>query len=198
MPPFLLVILGRFPYTRARTVALPAMLCYNTGMKTNVYACYLPGSTAPDYIGSHAAEVPERKSAQRWRYAHCVYLGAGAWLCPDGRLDIPRICKEHSAWAQHLMTLAPEALRAIRIDILATVEPGERWKAEARAIRHYRPPFNRLQPQTEIERKVKFNAYHRAYRTGYYARNPDKAARKREADKLRARAKRALAKEAVA
>ena len=96
------------------------------------------------------------------------------------------------------MTLAPEALRAICIEILATVEPGERWKAEARAVRQYRPPFNRLQPQTEADRKAKHNAYHRSYSKGYYARNPDKAARKREADKLRARARRAQAKEAVA
>ena len=167
-------------------------------MKTNVYACFLPGSQAPDYIGSHAAEAPERNYALKWRYAHGVYLGAGAWLYPDGRLEIPRLCKEHSAWAQHLMTLAPEALRAIRIEILASVEPGERWKAEARAIRQYRPPYNRMQPQTEVERKAKWNAYHRAYSKGYYARNPDKAARKREADKLRARARRARAKEAVA
>lgn len=167
-------------------------------MKTHIYAVYLPGSATPDYVGSHAAEPSPRSPAGAWRYAHCRYVGAGAWVFPGDRLSIPRLCAEHSPWAAKLASLSPADLQGLRVDVLATVDAGERWVAEAVAIRAHAPPFNKaLRDGPEVKR-ARHNAYHRGYRAGYYERNPDKAQAKRDADKARIAARRAAAKVAVA
>ena len=171
-------------------------------MKTQVYACYLPGSESPDYIGSHKTEAPERNSALKWKYANRRYLGQGTWISPENGeiLGMPKL-NAQTPWGLRLLSMSPEERKAIRIETLAVVDTLDRWKAEAQAVRDYRPPFNVMIPATAEVKRRKWNAYHAAYSKVYYQRNPDKAAAKRGKDKLRARARRAerkAAKEAVA
>ena len=182
------------PYTRCFGVARPTMLCYDTGMKTTIiYACYLPGSPEPAYIGSHNSEPPARSSALAWRYANCRYVGQGAWVQPDGSLQIPRN-NTKTPWGRWLLGLTAAQLAAIRVATLATVPEAERWDAEAAALREYKPPFNAMLPQTLDVKRAKHNAYHAAYRVGYYKDNPAKAQAKRDKDRIRNAAKRAAAK----
>lgn len=157
---------------------------------TSIYACYLPGSTLPDYIGSHNSTPPPRNPALKWRYANCTYLGQGAWRDPDGKIEIPR--QNHATlWARTLLDMSPQDCLAIRVETLSTVDASQRWAAEAEAIRAYKPPFNALLPQTANQRRLKHNDYHRAYRQGYYARNPAKLEAKRKQDRERKQAQRA-------
>lgn len=90
-----------------------------------------------------------------------------------------------------MLELSPAERLALRIDIIATVPTFDRWRCEAEAIRKHNPPYNKvLSPDAAEAARLRFNAYHRAYRVGYYASNPDKAAAKRLADKVRAKTKR--------
>ena len=169
-------------------------------MKTLIYACYLPGSERPDYIGSHNAEAPDRSAALKWRYANMRYLGQGAWIDKETgvMMRMPRINRS-TLWGARLLTMSPAAMLSIRVEILAEVDAGERWRAEAAAIREHKPPFNTMcvnLPDTKAEKRAKLNAYQKKYMPIYLATHPEFAARKREADKLRNRAKRAAAKEA--
>ena len=163
-------------------------------MKTTIiYACYLPGSSKPDYIGSHNAEPPGRNYALAWRYANCRYLGQGAWVHPDGRLMIPRN-NAKTAWGRWLLGLTAAELAATRVEPLAVVPVSERWDAEAAALREHRPPFNDLVPATLTAKRAKWAAYQRTYRKGYLDANPDKAQAKRDKDRARIAAKRAASK----
>jgi hypothetical protein len=172
-------------------------LCYSIGMRTNIYAVYLPGSERPDYVGSHLAESPTNSRHMGFMYKHHTYVGAGAWVSRTGSLKIPNSCAVRP-WGALLLAMAPHDRLALRVETLEVVNVSERWKAEARAIRQYAPPFNVALKEGPQVRRERWNAYHRGYRKGYYERNPDKAAAKRESDKLRARAKRAAAKGLVA
>ena len=93
-----------------------------------------------------------------------------------------------------MLGMTAAQLAAIRVETLATVPEGERWAAEAAALREHNPPFNALLPQTADRKRRKHNAYHNAYRVGYYAANPAKADAKRAKDRARLAAKRAAAK----
>lgn len=168
------------------------MLCDNAGMKTHVYACYLPGSACPDYVGSHNADPKPGSCALAWRFNNLRYLGQGAWIYPaTGELmTMPRLNKT-TPWGALLVAMSPAERLAIRVVILETVESCDRWQAEARALRALRPRFNELLPVDADTKRLKHNAYHRSYAKGYYARNPAKAVAKREADKLRSRERRA-------
>jgi hypothetical protein len=169
-------------------------------MKTHIYAVYLPGSERPDYVGSHAAEPPERSTAMQWRYKHCRYVGQGAWVDSDGLMTIPRNNK-FTPWGVRLLELTPFERQTLRVDILATVDESDRWNAEAQALRDWQPPYNKLGLGAPSEQLQRRNAYMRMYLAQYLKRNPEKAAAKREADKARASAKRAAqraAKEAIA
>lgn len=95
-----------------------------------------------------------------------------------------------------MVSMPPTDRLLIRVETLATVEESERWEVEASIIRQYKPPFNAMIPADAATRKAKWNAFCRSYLPRYYAAHPEKAAAKREADKLRARARRAAAKEA--
>lgn len=168
-------------------------------MKTLIYACFLPGSTSPDYIGSHKAEPPARNCALRWRYAHGRYMGAGCWLFPaPAGLQAPKTCLDRSPWAQKLASMSHEELVSVRIDTLTEVDSGERWTAEADAIRRHQPPYNVMSRMSKEQRRANFNAYMRQYTKAYLAANPDKAEAKRAKDRERQRARRAKAKQAVA
>lgn len=170
------------------------MLCDNTTMQTtHIYACYLPGTDTPAYIGSHNAEPPARSAALAWRYANCRYVGQGGWVSPDGRLAIPRR-NASTAWGRWLLGMTAAQLAAIRVETLATVPEGERWAAEAAALREHNPPFNDLLPATADSKRAKWAAYQRGYRKAYLAANPNKAQAKRAKDRARLAAKRAAAK----
>jgi hypothetical protein len=167
-------------------------------MKTTIYACYLPGSTTPDYIGSHQAEPPARSDALKWRYANCRYMGQGAWIDPTtGALITMPVINSKTLWGAYLLSLSPAQLLAVRIEVLASVESGMRWKTEARFLRNHRPRFNALLPQSAEVKRQKWNAYCKSYRPAYYARNPDKAQAKRDKDRARIAAKRAALKAAT-
>lgn len=174
------------------------LLCYALRMKTTtIYACYLPGSTQPDYIGSHATTPPDRSGALKWRYDNCIYLGQGAWIdkATGALIGMPRL-NQKTQWGATLMLMTPAQRLAIRIETLAQVEPGERWKVEARALRLHTPPFNALLPQTAEAKRQKLNAFQRGYRKGYYERNPAKADAKRAKDRIAAKTRRDIAKAA--
>ena len=165
---------------------------------TTIYAAYLPGSTSPDYIGSHQAEPPARSDALKWRYANARYLGAGAWIDPSTGEWIarPPANAATTRWGAYLLSLSPAQLLAIRMAPLASVEAADRWKIEAQLLRLHRPPFNALLPKPAEAKRTKWNAYCKSYLPGYYARNPDKLEAKRTKDRERAAAKRAAAKQA--
>lgn len=166
-------------------------------MKTQIYACYLPGSETPDYIGSHKAAAPARDYSRLWKYAHCAYLGQGAWIHKETGeiIGFPNNSKG-TPWGSLLYNMSQEERKAIRIETLATVDTVDRWKEEAQAIRKHKPKYNTLQPMTEEAKRGKYNAYHNGYRVGYYERNPAKLESKRKADRERLKAKRSKAKEA--
>ena len=164
-------------------------------MKTHIYACYLPGSNTPDYIGSHNAAAPDRCFALAWRYEHCTYLGQGAWLSKeDGSLiGFPKI--NHSTlWGARLLAMSPQERLSIRVEVLQVTQDADRWVAEARAIHLHQPPFNASLKAGPEVRIAKRNAYHRGYRKAYLERNPEKLEAKRAADRARCAAKRAQAK----
>jgi hypothetical protein len=163
---------------------------------TTIYACYLPGSTTPDYIGSHASTPPPSSSALQWRYEQCTYLGQGCWIDKDGIIvTIPRNNRD-TEWGKLLLLMSAAERLAIRIGTLALVEDADRWKTEAQLLRDHRPRFNALLPQTAEEKRVKWNAYCRINSKRYYTAHPDKAQAKRDKDRARIAAKRAAAKAA--
>jgi uncharacterized protein YktA (UPF0223 family) len=163
---------------------------------TTIYACYLPGSTTPDYIGSHASTPPPSSSALQWRYEQCTYLGQGCWIDKEGIIvTMPRNNRD-TEWGKLLLLMSAAERLAIRIDTLALVENTERRKTEAQLLRDHRPRFNALLPQAAEEKRLKYNAYQRSYQRSYLARNPEKLAAKRAADRERIAAKRAAAKAA--
>lgn len=165
-------------------------------MKTTIYACYLPDSTTPDYVGSHMTEPPDRSAALQWRYANCTYLGQGVWIDKAGILvSIPRANRE-TPWGRALLLMSAAERLAIRVETVAEVETSERWKTEAHFLREYRPRFNALLPQSANDKRAKWNMYCRSYRKDYLARNPEKAAAKRIKDRERIAARRAAAKQA--
>lgn len=168
-------------------------------MKTNIYACYLPGSLTPDYIGSHNEAAPARCCALAWRYVHCVYVGQGTWIDKaNGELVGMPPANRSTLWGARLVSMTPSERLAIRIEILESVDQGERRNREALAIRAHMPPFNKALKDGPEEKRAKLAAYMRGYLRGYLDRNPDKAQAKREADRARIRGKREKAKEAVA
>ncbi len=164
-------------------------------MKTTIYACYLPGSSSPDYIGSHSSQ-PHNSGAARWRYEHCSYLGQGCWIDKEGIIIAMPRNNRNTEWGKLLLLMSAAERLAIRIEILDQVDTADRWKAEAQALRTHTPPYNRLIPQCPDDRRLKYNAYQRAYQRAYLARNPDKLEAKRRADRERIAAKRAAAKQA--
>jgi len=166
-------------------------------MKTLIYACYLPGSERPDYIGSHQAEPTPGSQHMAWKYQYSTYIGAGAWVSRSGCLRIPNSCATRP-WGALLKSMSVIDLRNIRVETLAIVDKSERWKAEAQAIRAHKPPFNVILKAEPEERKAKWNAYQRGYRKAYLDRNPDKAQAKRDKDRARIQVKRAAIKQAVA
>lgn len=163
---------------------------HTTPHTTIIYAAYLPGSTTPDYIGSHASNPPARNYSLQWRYAHLRYLGQGAWIDPEGLLHMPT-ANHATKWGRLLASMSAAERLAIRIETLSIVPTPQRWKAEAVALRTYKPPYNVMLPQTAQSRKAKWAAYQRAYRPTYMQTHPEKLQAKRLADKLRIRAKRA-------
>jgi len=166
-------------------------------MKTTlIYAVYLPGSSSPDYIGSHLASPPDnRLSALKWRYTRCIYLGQGCWVNKDdGHIESMPALNYTTPWGAQLLSMSPAQRLALRIDTLAVVDASHRWQAEALALRTHKPPFNAMLPQTLDAKRRKLNAYHNVYRVGYYKANPDKAQAKRDKDRARIAAKRAQAK----
>ena len=164
-------------------------------MTTTIYACYLPGSTAPDYIGSHAVIPPERSTALQWRYEHCTYLGQGCWIDKDGIIIAMPRNNRNTEWGKRLLLMSAAERLAIRIETLEEVDTAARWKAEAQALRTHKPRFNALIPDSPADKRRKYNAYQRAYQRAYLARNPDKLEAKRAADRARIAAKRAAAKQ---
>jgi len=89
--------------------------------------------------------------------------------------------------------MSPAARLSIRVEILATVDTVNRWKVEAHTIRQHKPPYNALVADAPEVKRRKYNAYHGTYNKGYMARNPEKLAAKRLADRERIKAKRAQA-----
>ena len=168
---------------------------YNARMKIIIYAAFLPGSTKPDYVGSHQAEPTSGSQYSAWKYQYSTYVGAGAWVSRSGSLRIPRSCQTRP-WGALLTQMMPQERLSIRVETLDIVEDADRWTAEARAIREYQPPFNVALKDGPQARREKWNAYQRSYRKGYLDRNPDKAAAKRANDRARIAAKRAAAKAA--
>ena len=164
-------------------------------MKTHIYACYLPGSTAPDYIGSHAIIPPQRSTALQWRYEHCAYLGQGCWIDKDGIIITMPRNNRNTEWGKLLLLMSAAERLAIRIEVLEEVAAADRWKAEAQALRTHTPRFNRLIPDSPDDKRLKYNAYQRSYQRAYLARNPAKLEAKRLADRERIAAKRAAAKQ---
>lgn len=164
-------------------------------MKTNIYACYLPGSVTPDYIGSHNADPDPKSQAQQWMYQYHTYVGAGAWVSRSGCLRIPNSCAARP-WGALLTSMSEIDRKNIRVEVLAQVEAADRWQAEAEAIRKHQPPFNVALKEGKEGRRRKWNAYQRGYRKGYLERNPDKAQAKRDNDRIRVKARRAEAKAA--
>jgi len=167
----------------------PAIL---SSMKTTIYACYLPGSTAPDYVGSHASSPPDNSPSRQWRYDNCIYLGQGAWIDKEtgALIGLPRL-NQKTQWGAVVMALPPAQRLMIRIVTLAEVPTHERWKAEAHAIRQHQPPYNAALKDGPDARRLNWNAYQRGYRKDYLTRNPDKAEAKRTKDRERKAAQRA-------
>ena len=162
---------------------------------TTIYACYLPGSTTPDYIGSHASTPPPSSSALQWRYQNCSYLGQGCWIDKEGSIvTIPRNNRD-TEWGKLLLLMSPADRLAIRVEIIETVDTADRWRAEAQALRAHTPRFNRPIPNSPDDKRLKYNAYQRSYQRSYLARNPEKLEAKRAADRARIAAKRAAAKQ---
>jgi hypothetical protein len=162
---------------------------------TTIYACYLPGSTTPDYIGSHASTPPPSSSALQWRYEQCTYLGQGCWIDKEGIIiAMPRNNRD-TEWGKLLLLMSAAERLAIRIETLEEVDTADRWRAEAQALRAHTPRFNRLIPNSPDDKRLKYNAYQRSYQRSYLARNPEKLAAKRTADRERIAAKRAAAKQ---
>ncbi len=164
-------------------------------MKTTIYACYLPGSSSPDYIGSHSAQ-PAGTGAAQWRYEHCTYLGQGCWIDKEGIIIAMPRTNRATEWGKLLLLMSAAERLAIRVEVLAQVDTADRWKAEAQALRDHRPRFNRLIPDSPDDKRLKYNAYQRAYQRAYLARNPAKLEAKRARDRERIAAKRAAAKRA--
>lgn len=164
-------------------------------MKTTIYACYLPGSSSPDYIGSHSAQPPGTGAAQ-WRYEHCTYLGQGCWIDKEGIIIAMPRSNPNTDWGKLLLLMSAAERLAIRIEVLEEVAAADRWKAEAQALRTHSPRFNRLIPHSPDDKRLKYNAYQRSYQRAYLARNPAKLEAKRHADRERIAAKRAAAKQA--
>lgn len=163
-------------------------------MQTTIYACYLPGSSSPDYIGSHSAQ-PAGTGAAQWRYEHCTYLGQGCWIDREGIvIAMPRNNRNTAEWGKLLLLMSAAERLAIRIVNLAQVPAADRWKAEAQLLRDHRPRFNALLPQTAEQRRLKWNAYCRSNSKRYYATHPEKLEAKRAKDRARIAAKRAAAK----
>lgn len=163
---------------------------------TSIYAIYRPGDTSPAYIGSHADKPPKCSGSLTWRYANCRYVGQGVWIDAEGAfMSFPNMNRE-TRWGSALLAMSPQERLALRVETLATVDSGDRWRAEAEALRAHKPPFNALLPVDADTKRGKYNAYMRGYLSGYYAARPEKAAAKRQADMLRARAKRAAIKAA--
>ncbi|OQA91234.1 MAG: hypothetical protein BWY25_03273 [Chloroflexi bacterium ADurb.Bin222] len=149
-------------------------------MQTTIYACYLPGSTKPDYIGSHSAQ-PAGTGAAQWRYEHCTYLGQGCWIDKEGIIiAMPRNNRD-TEWGKLLLLMSAAERLAIRIEVLEEVAAADRWKAEAQALRDHHPRFNRLIPHSPDDKRLKY---------------PAKLEAKRHADRERIAAKRAAAKQA--
>lgn len=164
-------------------------------MKTHIYACYLPGSTSPDYIGSHLAEPPTESPCLQWRYANCRYLGQGVWIDTETGAPITFSLKaRNTKWGACLFAMTGAQLLAVRTEILEEVEDAHRWTAEAAAVRLHLPPFNTMLKDGPEIRRAKWNAYQRGYRKGYMERNPDKLVAKRIKDKEAAKARRDKAK----
>ena len=165
-------------------------------MKTIIYAAYLPGSTKPDYVGSHLAQPLTDSAAQAFKYKYSTYVGAGAWVSRNGCLRLPSSTAARP-WGAKLLAMSPQERLAIRVETLETVDTAHRWAAEARAIRSHLPPFNvALKDGPEVKRQ-KYNAYMRGYLAAYRKNNPDKLEAKRKADRERLANKRAQAKAAV-
>lgn len=164
-------------------------------MQTTIYACYLPGSSSPDYIGSHASTPPQRSTVLQWRYENCTYLGQGCWIDEEGIIiTMPRNNRD-TEWGKLLLLMSAAERLAIRIEVLEEVAAADRWKAEAQALRTHTPRFNRLIPDSPADRRLRYNAYQRSYQRAYLARNPAKLEAKRHADRERIAAKRAAAKQ---
>ena len=164
-------------------------------MTTTIYACYLPGSTTPDYIGSHAVIPPQRSTALQWRYEHCTYLGQGCWIDKEGIIIAMPRNNRNTEWGKLLLLMSAAERLAIRVETLEEVDTADRWKAEAQALRTHKPRFNTLIPKSPADKRCKYNAYQRAYHRAYLARNPAKLEAKRAADRARIAAKRAAAKQ---
>ena len=160
---------------------------------TTIYACYLQGSTSPDYVGSHNTEPPQRSAAAQSRYSHNIYLGQGAWLDPEtGRLSMPARNRS-TRWGELLLKLSPDERRSIVVLTLEIVPLEQRCAAEARAIRAHLPPYNVCLKDGPDAKRAKWAAYQRGYRKAYLERNPAKLEAKRRADRERAAARRAEA-----
>lgn len=99
-------------------------------------------------------------------------------------------------WGKLLLLMSAAERLAIRIEIIATVDTADRWRAEAQALRTHSPRYNRLIPDSTTTQRLRYNAYQRSYQRAYLARNPDKLEAKRHADRARIAAKRAAAKQA--
>ena len=167
-------------------------------MKTTIYACYLPGSSTPDYIGSHSSTPPPSSPALQWRYEHCSYLGQGCWIDKEGIIIAMPRNNRNTEWGKLLLLMSAAERLAIRVEVLAQVDTADRWRAEAQALRTHTPRFNRIIPDSPDDKRLKYNAYQRAYQRAYLARNPDKLEAKRARDRERIAAKRAAAKRAAA
>lgn len=165
-------------------------------MKTIIYAVYLPGSETPDYIGSHNEQPPNTPGALKWRYEHARYVGQGAWIDAEGiLLAIPRGNKS-TPWGRVLLTMSAADRLALRVETIETVDTGQRWRAEAAALRKHTPRYNTLVPASPEAKRLKYNDYQREYQRAYLQRNPDKLDAKRKSDRERLAAKRAQAKAA--
>ena len=114
-------------------------------LKVEIYACYLPGSTNPDYIGSHNVESNAADKTTRWRYSVCRYMGQGLWLNKaTGTLTGSKKTKMRTCWGSLLLSMLPEARLAIRVETMVIVNEGDRWKVELAVINFYKPPYNKI------------------------------------------------------
>ena len=102
-------------------------------MQTTIYACYLPGSTKPDYIGSHSAQ-PHDSSAAQWRYNHCTYLGQGCWIDKEGIIIAMPRNNRNTEWGKLLLLMSAAERLAIRVEVLAQVR---RAKTEAKVSQRH-------------------------------------------------------------